>query len=354
MFDLGSLNVVSAVRTAIVGAMLTGIAGGTAAYASFPEDEDPPTPSFVADNGWLRVEGTQLVNFRGEAIQLKGVSSHGLQWWEGRYANGNAMRWLRDNWKINVFRLAMYTVQGGYVENRSVGDKVIQAVDAALNLGIYVVIDWHILLDGDPSWHKETAKQFFAAMSQRYKDNPGVLYEICNEPNGQGVSFKDKIKPYAEEVIPVIRQNSPKSVIIVGTGTWSQDVHEVADAPLAFANVMYSLHFYAGSHTGWLRDRVAGALARNVPIFVTEWGTSAADGLGGNYFDEADRWVQFLDSKGISMINWSLTDKNESSSILRPGAASDGWWGDNNFSPSGFYVRRWLLAQPGQRQFDAF
>ena len=309
-----------------------------------PQGSQIPTGSVVAQNGWLRVSGTQLVGENGAPVRLKGVSSHGLQWNGARFVNGSAIKWLADNWKISVFRLAMYTVQGGYVENPAVADKVAAGVEAAVNAGIYVIIDWHILYDGDPNTNKEKAKAFFASMSARYKDIPNVLYEICNEPNGGNVNWLGSIKGYAEEVIPVIRSNASRSVILVGTGTWSQDVLDVASSPLPFSNIMYTLHFYAGTHTQWLRDRTSSALDRGVPIFVTEWGTSAADGSNGNYFDEADHWMTFLASKNISWINWSFADFGESSAILKSGAGADGGWSDSDFTVSGLYVRKQILA----------
>lgn len=167
--------------------------------------------------------------------------------WYGDFVNKDTLKWLRDDWGITVFRAAMYTADGGYIDNPSVKNKVKEAVEAAKELGIYVIIDWHILNDGNPNQNKEKAKEFFKEMSSLYGSTPNVIYEIANEPNGD-VNWKRDIKPYAEEVIPVIRKNDPDNIIIVGTGTWSQDVNDAADDQLKDANVMYALHFYAGTH----------------------------------------------------------------------------------------------------------
>lgn len=67
------------------------------------------------------------------------------------------------------------------------------------------------------------------------------------------MNWKRDIKPYAEEVISVIRKHDPDNLIIVGTGTWSQDVNDAADDQLKDANVMYALHFmpaHMASFTG--------------------------------------------------------------------------------------------------------
>ncbi|WP_415272794.1 cellulase family glycosylhydrolase [Bacillus siamensis] len=295
------------------------------------------TKTPVAKNGQLSIKGTQLVNRDGKAVQLKGISSHGLQWY-GDFVNKDSLKWLRDDWGITVFRAAMYTADGGYIDNPSVKNKVKEAVEAAKELGIYVIIDWHILNDGNPNQNKEKAKEFFKEMSSLYKNTPNVIYEIANEPNGD-VNWKRDIKPYAEEVISVIRKNDPDNPIIVGTGTWSQDVNDAADDQLKDANVMYALHFYAGTHGQSLRDKANYALSKGAPIFVTEWGTSDASGNGGVFLDQSREWLNYLDSKKISWVNWNLSDKQESSSALKPGASKTGGWPLTDLTASGTFVR---------------
>jgi endoglucanase len=293
--------------------------------------------TFVDNNGQLKVSGNQMVNQSGQAIQLKGMSSHGLQWY-GHYVNYDSIKWLRDDWGSNVFRAAMYTDSGGYISDPSVKDKVHEAVQAAIDLGIYVIIDWHILHDNDPNIYKEEAKAFFKEMANLYGSYPNVIYEIANEPNGN-VTWDSHIKPYAEEVIPVIRAIDPDNIIVVGTGTWSQDVHHAADNPLSYSNVMYTAHFYAGTHGQWLRDRIDYARNKGLAIFVTEWGTSDASGGGGVYLTESKQWTDFMASRKISWANWSLADKAEASAALNPGASTSGGWTDSNLSTSGKFVR---------------
>lgn len=316
---------------------LLAIGGMPAPQASAAGGETP-----VSINGQLSIKGTQLVNQDGKAVQLKGISSHGLQWY-GDFVNKDTLKWLRDDWGITVFRAAMYTADGGYIDNPSVKNKVKEAVEAAKELGIYVIIDWHILNDGNPNQNKEKAKEFFKEMSSLYGSTPNVIYEIANEPNGD-VNWKRDIKPYAEEVIPVIRKNDPDNIIIVGTGTWSQDVNDAADDQLQDANVMYALHFYAGTHGQFLRDKANYALSKGAPIFVTEWGTSDASGNGGVFLNQSREWLNYLNSKNISWVNWNLSDKQESSSALKPGASKTGGWLLSDLSASGTFVRENILG----------
>ena len=201
----------------------------------------------VKKNGRLSVKGTRLVNSQGKAVVLKGVSTHGINWFP-QYVNKAAFKTLRDNWGVNCIRLAMYTEEyNGYCSggNQAELRKLINnGVKYATELGMYVIIDWHILSDGNPVKNKKQAMSFFKYMAKKYKNQNNIFYEICNEPNG-GTSW-NRIKSYASPVIKTIRKYDKKNIILVGTPTWSQDVDVAADSPIkGYSNIMYTFHFYA-------------------------------------------------------------------------------------------------------------
>lgn len=299
------------------------------------EEKDVMKNNLVSYNGWLKIENNTLVNDKKEKIRLKGISTHGLQWYS-KYANYDMMKSLKEEFDINLFRIAMYTEENGYIYNKSLKNKVEEIVENAKKLDMYVIIDWHILSDGDPLMHKEEAKEFFREMSLKYKDYPNVIYEICNEPNGN-VTWENNIKPYAEEVIKEIRKNSKKSIIIVGTPTWSQEVDKPAKNKINDEQVMYALHFYSGTHTEWLRERVKEAL-KDIPIFVSEWGVSDASGNGGVYKEETIKWINFMKENNLSYAVWSLSDKNESSALLVSGASAN-MVTENSLSEAGKLIK---------------
>ena len=304
--------------------------------APSPGPTAKPISGGVAENGWLQVKGTQLCNEAGDPVVLHGMSSHGIQWFP-QFAGEQAVK-NTAAYGANLFRVAMYTGEGGYLSQpEAMKQRAIEAVDAAVHQDLYVILDWHILSDGNPMDHLSEAKAFFSEMAERYQDQPAVLYEICNEPNGN-VDWARDIKPYAQEVAGAIREKSPRSVILIGSGTWSQDIHLAAADPLEGKNLMYTLHFYAGTHGQWLRDRAESALEAGLPLFVSEWGTSAADGSGGVYLGEAEVWLEFLEKKGISWANWSLCDKDETSAALKPGTDPSAQWTEQDLSPSGKFV----------------
>ncbi len=296
-----------------------------------------PDHSPVAIHGKLKVIGTQLCDEKGDPVQLRGLSTHGVQWF-GQFVNKEGIDWLAKNWKMDVFRVALYTVEQGFMMDPSLVSYVKYAVEYAEESGIYCVIDWHVLNDRDPNLYKKYAKDFFKKMSFLYGAKKHVIYEICNEPNGKSVTWESKIKPYAEYIIPVIRSGDSNAVIIVGTGTWSQDVQDAAADPLKFDNVLYTVHFYAGTHTQRLRDRVNQASSK-IPIFCTEWGTSDSSGNNGPFLEESKLWMDFLNSKKISWCNWSFSDKQEVSAFLKPSTRASGGWSDDNLSLSGRFVR---------------
>jgi len=303
----------------------------------------PETGTPLSNHGALKVNGVDLVDSSGNKYQLKGVSTHGIQWFP-EYVNEGSFKCLRDNWGANVVRLAMYTDEGGYCAG---GDKaklesvIDKGVNAATNLGMYVIIDWHILHDNNPMQHQQEAIDFFSRMSAKYANNSNVLYEICNEPNG-GTSW-NTIKEYADSVIPVIRANSKDAIVLVGTPTWSQDVDLVAYNPLNFENVMYTLHFYAGTHKDNIRSKLTKAREAGTPVFISEFSICDASGNGGIDYNSADTWKNLIKETNVSFVGWSLCNKNETSALLKPSCSSVDSFNDEDLSDTGAYLKAFIL-----------
>lgn len=309
-----------------------------------PAPSDPKGTTPVSQHGQLSVKNGQLVDKSGKGYQLRGMSTHGLTWFP-EFVNESAFKTLRDDWNTNVVRLAMYVDEWGngqcYMGNKSGSLELLEkGVDICIKLDMYVIIDWHVLNPGDPSKYTNEAKSFFEKVSKRYAKYPNVIYEICNEPNG-GASWSGNIKPYAEKIIPVIRKNAPNSVIIVGTPTWSQEIDKPLSDPLSYKNVMYAFHFYAATHAG-LRSNVENCVAQGLPVFVSEFGTCDASGGGANDFNETQKWLSYFDKQGISYCNWSICNKDETCSVLRPGTSANGNWSESDLTENGKWIRNWL------------
>lgn len=299
--------------------------------------------SAVSANGRLSVKGTKLVHEKGKTFVIKGVSTHGLSWFP-QYVNKKSFQSLKKK-GVNTIRLAMYTEDyNGYCtgdeENRrNLKALVKKGVKLASEHGMYAIIDWHILNDGNPVTHLKEAKAFFKEMAKKYHTKKNVLYEICNEPNGAGEW--NQITKYAKAVIKTIRSVDKKAVIIVGTPTWSQDVDVASLHPVSGKNIMYALHFYAATHGQYLRDKYETALRNGLPVLVTEFGISDASGNGNISKSEGDAWMKLLNKNKTGCVCWNLSNKAESSALLKSSCQKTGGWKSGDYSEQAKWLWKW-------------
>jgi endoglucanase len=295
----------------------------------------------VKQNGKLRVQGTQLVNATGEPIVLHGMSFGWHNWWP-RFYNAGAVKWLRDDWKCSVVRAAMgVEPDRGYIKD-SVGSlsKIKAVIDAAIKEDIYVIIDWH-----SHNINLGEAKAFFRNMASAYHSYPNIIYEIFNEPDHE---TWPEVKKYSEEVIAVIRAIDKDNIILVGSPRWDQEIQLPAADPIkGFNNLMYTMHFYAGTHKQWLRDKTDEAIRKGLPIFVSECAGMQATGDGPIDHAEWKKFKDWMDEKKISWVAWSVSDKNESCSVLYPTANSEGNWKSSDIKEWGQITREALKLYHG-------
>ena len=286
--------------------------------------------------GGLQVIGTQLCDNDGEPVVLRGVSTHGLQWYP-QFVNDDLFAQLATDWNCNLVRLALYSKD--YSDgNQEQNLEVLHAgIDACIAHDMYVLVDWHILEDNNPNENLEQAKAFFDLISREYAGVPNVIYEICNEPNGE-TTWTD-VKAYAEQIIPIIRENSPRAIIIVGTSTFDRDLMNASRNPLEFDNIMYTLHFYAATHGNDLQGELLDALDSGLPVFVTECGISEASGDGRVDFNSAVSWFNILRDHQISYTIWSLSNKAETSAFIKPTSKGTTHLDDSDLTPVGAWVR---------------
>ncbi|HEX9060901.1 MAG TPA: cellulase family glycosylhydrolase, partial [Clostridia bacterium] len=305
--------------------------------------------------------GKTLCDQNGDPIQLRGMSTHGLQWFPG-IINDNAFAALSNDWGSNVIRLAMYVGENGYADPKNkdaVLKSVIDGVYLAEKNDMYAIIDWHVLTPGDPNAPIYAgAMDFFKQISEMFPNDPHVIYEVANEPNSgkPGVTNDvygwEKVKSYAEPIVKMLRGSGNQNIVIVGSPCWSQRPDLAADEPIDDANTMYSVHFYTGTHLPgeYVMNNVQYALDHGAAVFATEWGTSEASGNNGPYLENADKWLDYLNRNNISWCNWSLTNKAETSAAFTPYEAgksdltdldpgSDQVWSPKELTVSGEYVK---------------
>jgi endoglucanase len=287
----------------------------------------------VKTHGKLSVDGTLLKDEKGNAVVLRGMSFGWHNFWP-RFYNAGAVKELANDWECSVVRAAMgIEPKNGYKEKPEESAKLVRAVvDAAIKEGVYVIIDWH-----SHNINLEESKKFFAEMATAYGKYPNVIYEIFNEPDQE--SWKD-VKAYSEEIISTIRAIDKDNVILVGNPHWDQDIHIVADDPIKdVTNIMYTVHFYAATHKQGLRDKCDYALGKNIPIFISESAGMEASGNGPINESEWNAWLTWAERKKISWVTWSVSDKNETCSVLLPTANAGGNWEEKDLKESGIKSR---------------
>ncbi|MEU3224038.1 cellulase family glycosylhydrolase [Streptomyces sp. NPDC006976] len=323
---------------------------GVACTGSVDDETTPPDPGDgtpsgtpVGINGQVHVCGVNLCNQYDRPVQLRGMSTHGIQWFDQCY-NDASLDALADDWKADLLRISMYVQEDGYeTDPEGFTNRVNGLVDQAEARGLYALIDFHTLTPGDPNFNLDRAKTFFASVAARNAGKTNVIYEIANEPNG--VSWAG-IKSYAEQVIPVIRAADPDAVVIVGTRGWSSlgvsdgsDENEIVNSPVNADNIMYAFHFYAASHKDNYRATLSRAASR-LPMFVTEFGTVSATGGGAMDRESTTAWLNLLDQLKIGYANWTYSDADESSAAFRPGTCDGGdYSSDGVLTESGALIK---------------
>lgn len=293
----------------------------------------------VKQHGRLKVVGTQLTDANDQPMVLNGMS-FGWSCFHPRFYTAGAVKELHKKWNCNVVRAAMgIEPEGGYLKDPRTSTKLITTVvDAAIKEGIYVIIDWH-----SHNIQLREARDFFKQMATAYHKYPNVIYEIFNEPDYETWA---EVKAYSTEIIRTIRAIDSTNIILVGSPRWDQDVHLPAADPIkGFSNLMYTMHFYAGTHKQWLRDRTDSALAMGLPIFVSESAGMSATGDGNLDHEEWATYIKWMEERKMSWVTWSVSDKDESCSVLKTSASSDGNWNGNDLKVSGIMTKEYLQTK---------
>ncbi|MGW2014348.1 cellulase family glycosylhydrolase [Streptomyces sp. NPDC001927] len=304
----------------------------------------PVTGTPVEINGQLSVCGTKLCNQYGKPIQLRGMSSHGTQWYPQCLTNGS-LDALATDWKADILRVSTYVQEDGWETDPTKFTNLASTlIDQATARGMYVIVDWHMLDPGDPNANLANAKKFFTDIAGRHKNKNNVFYEIANEPSG--VSWST-VKSYAEQIIPVIRNIDGNAPVLVGTRAWSSlgvseggNETEVVNNPVNASNIMYTFHFYAYSH----REEYLNTLSRaadRIPMFVTEFGTQNYAGEGANDFAMTQKYIDLMANKKISWTNWNFSDDHRSGAVFKIGTCdSNGpWTGTSSLKEAGVWIR---------------
>ena len=301
----------------------------------------------------LKVEGTSLYQEGiAEPVVCCGISYGWHNLWP-RFYNGSSLRNLKEQTGVNFFRAAIgsddYALEWnpgsahGYLDDKDLALKCFDALaEAAIENGSYLIADWHSHIT-----HPEAAKEFFTYVATRYADCPNIVYELFNEPvcfsfeenrsytdlgNPEAMrAYWKHLKAYSEELIDIITSISTvHPLILVGCPSWDQRIDLPAEDPItSYDNVMYTVHFYAGTHKKELRDACDAALDAGIPIFLSECASCDASGDGDMDLESWREWTDWSVENNISRIIWSVGDKHETCSFFTPEASSEGPWAED-------------------------
>ncbi len=296
----------------------------------------------------LYVEGTKLMaEGSDEPVVMRGVSISWHNFWpsaiaEKSYYRANVVNQLVQDWGADVVRAAIgadalgWSNPGYIIEKEYSLERLYEVIDAAVANGVYVIVDWHSHI-----LHMEEATEFFTAVATKYADCPNVIYELYNEPITD--SWAD-LKAYAESLIETITSISTvEPVILMGSPHWDQDIHLPAADPITtYKNVMYTMHFYAATHKQELIDRCDAAVKAGLPIFISECGICEATGDGVMDHESWENWNRWALANDVSIVTWSMSEKDETCSMMVPGTDPLAKWTDDQIKPWGKIVRAWL------------
>ena len=256
---------------------------------------------FTDLNGHLKVSGNQLTNERGIPVQLKGFNTYNLTYCP-ECVTRDAVRSNSEFWGANVIRATVYVDDywndQSYNLNPELSKRMVDSVVSwSEEFGLYCIIDWHILKIGNPNAPEHAgADDFFREMSAKHADKKHVLYEICNEPNGDEVPW-DTIASYAASHLELL-------------GMLSEQIHRI-------------------------------------PVFASEWGVCEYTGNGDVNFGNSEKFLDVMeghvldnDTVSVSWCLFSYSDVKEAASALKPGSCGRGEW--ENMTPTGFFIRDFL------------
>lgn len=250
----------------------------------------------------LRVQGNRLVDSEGRDVWLQGVNACGMENVpDAAQVIKSAVVGVED-WKSNCIRLPVITKfwRGNSPYQQDGGKAYREAVDQIITLvtnrGAYLVIDLHRF-----KAPRQEDVDFWKEVAAKYKNHPGVLFDLLNEPFGtswqvwrdggfieekqKGVdesaflSEEDKKKNLGfqsvgmQALVDAVRATGARNIVIAGGLDWAYDLsgivngYELKDS--GGNGIMYSSHIYP-----WKRDwqkKVLEAAAKH-PIFVGEVG----------------------------------------------------------------------------------
>ncbi len=289
----------------------------------------------------LKVEGTRVVNSRGERVRLRGVNAASLEWTsDGEGHILDTVKTAIEDWHVNHVRLPLAQDRwfGKAPEQKDDGKAyralVGQVVDLCAGRGCYVILDLHWSDAGE--WGKGigqhvmpdlNSEAFWKEVAGVYKNHPAVIFDLYNEPHdvswdvwlkGGKVTEKDKRTGKEtsfeavgmQRLLDVVRATGARNVVIAGGLNWSYDLAGILDGRQLSDpdgnGVIYANHAYpfkGDTVEKWVA-KMEAATAK-LPVIVSEFGSDPRGGAGLS----GEQWVRrVLDVLESHEWNWTAWD----------------------------------------------
>ena len=298
---------------------------------------------------WLHVDGNLVKDSAGKVVTLRGVSIIAPE-----YATENPINpktpaeyiaWLADStkgWYSTVLRIPVCGINQTPAAAYNFIDPLVRQ---AINLGLYVVIDFHNVTNyGSGGTSQTTVMKFWNYFAPKYANSSNVLFEVYNEP----VNPADwsQWKSFIQPVVNSIRAVAPKNIILMGSPQWSTYCNYAVANPISGGNIVYVFHIYPnqGSPTTSFLDSKFGTAAKSIPVMISEFGWNQ-NGLysDGITYGKTSTWGipfrTYMDAHPhISWINWVFDN------YWKPSIFDQDWRLMNNEN-QGEFIRKWLDDQ---------
>ncbi len=295
---------------------------------------------------WLHVEGNMIKDTTGSPVTLRGVSIMAPE-----YANRNPenpkspseyIEWLSDStrgWYSGIVRIPVC----GINQTPAIAYNFINPlVQQAINLALYVIIDFHNVTNyGSGGTSQTTVMNFWNYFAPRYANSSNVLFEIYNEPVNP--ADWNQWKSFIQPVVNSIRTVAPKNIILMGSPQWSTYCNYAVSSPVSGENIVYVFHIYPnqGTPTKSFLDSKFGNAANSIPIMITEFGWNQNPDYSDNItYGKTSTWGipfrTYLDARPhIGWVNW-LFDNYWMPSIF------DQNWNLMENENQGLFIKTWL------------
>ena len=262
------------------------VSGIDAALDGVPRSETLPVkPAWTTPP--LQVSSNRLVNAgTGEEVWLQGVAVPSMEWSPGGEHILQSVTNLVEEWNVNVVRLAVhssYWFGRGKSQNPQTGiatyrGLVDQVADYLQSRGKYLVLDLH-------EYRAPTASHaaFWLDAATRYKNHPGVIFGLLNEPhdvsweiwrNGgvvveSGSTVGDRTIGM-QGLVDAVRSTGAGNLVTAGGLDWGYTHSGVLTGyALDDANLMYESHVYPWK-SGWKQAFLD--VAERYPVLLGEVG----------------------------------------------------------------------------------